>query len=288
MRIDSAIVGTELPERTRTVDWRQTTNYAAAIGDDNPHYLDDARPEGIVAPPVFPVVITWPIVTGVGEQLPEALSPELMMTMVHGREHLIVHRPVRPGDQLILRSQVAAVVPVRAGTLVVLRIAGLAAGAPVFTEFTAGLLRGVECPDGGRGGEELPAVPEPRAEAGSLWRAEVAIERRTPYLYDGCTDIVFAIHTSRSFAQMVGLPDILLQGTVTLALAVREIVNREAGGDPLLISEIACEFRAPVIPGTAIAVELQARQGEHCHFRVVNAEGKDAIRGGYLRLTAEA
>ena len=286
MQIDSAIVGSTLPEQIRVVDWRETTNYAAAIDDPNPRYLDDLRPEGIVAPPVFPVVLSWPIVSGVGERLPEALPSELMLTMVHGREHLIVHRAARPGDKLVMRSRIAAVLPVKAGTLVVLRVDAVASGVPVFTEFTTGLFRGVQCSDEGRNAEELPAVPAFQNPAEPVWRAEILIERRMPYLYDGCTDIVFAIHTSPSFARMVGLPDILLQGTVTLALAVREIVNREAGGDPSRVAELACEFRAPVIPGSAIGVELLAADGEQRHFRVVNAEGQEAIRGGYLRLNA--
>jgi hypothetical protein len=49
-----------------------------------------------------------------------------------------------------------------------------------------------------------------------------------PYVYDGCTNIYFPIHTSVGFARMVGLPDIILQGTATLAYAARELADREA------------------------------------------------------------
>ncbi len=48
-------------------------------------------------------------------------------------------------------------------------------------------------------------------------------------------------------------------------------------------------FTGQVLPGTTIAVELLGDEsdegGRHLHFRVVNAQGKDAIREGYLRLT---
>ena len=36
-------------------------NYAAALDDANPRYLDDSLPGGLVAPPMFAVAVTWPI-----------------------------------------------------------------------------------------------------------------------------------------------------------------------------------------------------------------------------------
>ena len=51
MEISSRFVGTPLKPLETQITWRQTTNYAAALGDANPRYLDDERPEGIVAPP---------------------------------------------------------------------------------------------------------------------------------------------------------------------------------------------------------------------------------------------
>ena len=40
-KIDVALAGRELPPVERVVAWRDTTNYAAAVGDANPRYLDD-------------------------------------------------------------------------------------------------------------------------------------------------------------------------------------------------------------------------------------------------------
>ena len=62
MKIGSEIVGVKLKEYTAEVTWRQTTNYAAAVADDNPIYLDDLREGGIIAPPMFAATFTWSIV----------------------------------------------------------------------------------------------------------------------------------------------------------------------------------------------------------------------------------
>ena len=53
MKLDPKLVGKTLKGLAREVTWRQTTNYAAAVGDANPRYLDDTRHGGIVAPPIF-------------------------------------------------------------------------------------------------------------------------------------------------------------------------------------------------------------------------------------------
>jgi acyl dehydratase len=109
-----------------------------------------------------------------------------------------------------------------------------------------------------------------------------------PFIYDGCTGIYFPIHTSKKFARMVGLPDIILQGTATLALAVSEIIAREASGDPEKVSVIACKFTDMVIPGGAISIEAERRDGtngqRHVSFRVINGAGRRAISEGYVKI----
>jgi len=273
------------------VAWRGTMNYAAAVGDLNPRYFDDTSPGGVVAPPLFAVSVTWPFILNVQQQLRNALPMELVVTMVHSTEHLLFHRPARPGDRLEVTGRVAAILPGRGGTLMVLQLEAVDAGnQKVFTEFGGAFFRGVTCSDAGRGRENLPLVPRGEARPAPLWGAEIPIPREAAHVYDGCTDIVFAIHTSRAFARGVGLPDPILQGTATLALAAREILDREAGGVPERLKELACRFTGMVMPGTTIRVEGLSReispQGVLLSFRVLNGEGRPAIQKGFARIEA--
>jgi acyl dehydratase len=48
---------------------------------------------------------------------------------------------------------------------------------------------------------------------------------------------------------MTGLPGIILQGTATLAIALREIIEKEADGNSGRISSLFCRFTGMVLPG---------------------------------------
>jgi len=290
MEISSSVVGTEPAGLLREVTWRETMNYAASVGDTNPRYLDDTLAEGVVAPPLFAVAVTWPITERIQEQLKGAVPLEVIPTMVHAAEHLVFHRPIRPGDRLRVRGRVAAVLPSSAGTRLVLRLdATDEGGDPVFTEYGWALFRGVGCSGAARGEENVPVLPRWEEPGSAIWDVEITIPRHAAHVYDGCTNIVFPIHTSVAFARRVGLPDIILQGTATLATAAREILNREAQGTPERLREIACRFTDMVIPGTPVRVQLSRREsgrdGLLLGFRVLNQAGQAALRWGFARIS---
>ena len=286
MELDSRFVGTRLRPLETEVNWRKATNYAAATGDNNPFYLDDQRPEGLVAPPMLAVALTWPISSNLGNFLrADDFPSDVLLTMVHYTERLDFHSPLRPGDYLTITGQLAGIFPHRAGTHSIMRYEALnQEGKPVFTEHTGVMLRGVHT-RGGKDGPGLPVDPPGDWDAGPLWSERIRIDPLMPYIYDGCTDIVFAIHTSPAFAKEVGLPGIILQGTCTLALAVRELIKREAGGDPDKLKTLSCRFSGMVLPGTDISVTLKTRDRENLFFEVINQDGEKAVSRGYARVS---
>ena len=290
MKLTSDFVGAALKEYTCIVNARSTMNYAAAIGDANPVYFNDERPEGIIAPPLFPVAITWPIVENITDYLEaQGFPEEILFTQVHYSEHLSIHRPVTPGSNLKIKGAIAAIMPHRAGTYVITRFDALDAdGNHLFTEHIGAMMRGVECADAGKGSESAPSVPYPMKESAALWESVIPIDPLAPFIYDGCTNIHFPIHTSVKFARQVGLPGIIHQGTATLALAVHNILNREAGGDPHRLETVYCRFTGMVLPGSAIRVRLTGKNqisgGTDLFFTVINAEEKRAISDGYIKL----
>lgn len=286
MELSPDLVGITLKPYQREITWREAMNYAAAVGDDNPRYFDDERDGGIVAPPLFAVAVTWPILERIWEYVDDhRFPPELLFTQVHHTEHLAFLRLIRPEDRLTVRGKIAAILPHRAGTRVVICFeASDRNGQPVFAEYTGALLRGVSCIGAGRGEETLPAVPAVPETYQPLWETTVPIDPLRPHLYDGCTNIHFPIHTSKGFARRVGLPGIILQGTATLALAAREVLEREAGGEPGRLGAFSGRFSGMVLPGTEIQVVLLGKttraDGTDLHFMVNNAEGKAAVSRG--------
>lgn len=290
MKISSKLVGTRLKAYHTDISWRHTMNYAAAVGDSNPCYFDDERDQGIIAPPMFCVAVTWPVVERTWRNLDKGDFPaEIMSTLVHYTEHLVFHRPLTPGDSLTLKGEIVAMLPRKAGTLIVIRIDAFDSnGAPVFTEHNGGLFRGVDCEGEGKGEKTLPPIPSREDDGSSFWRSQIHINPMQNFIYDGCTNIVFPIHTSKQFAHQVGLPDIILHGTATLALAMRKLINKEAAMNPVRLRALSCRFTGMVLPATDIWVELAGKDvkadNTDLFFTVTNQERQKVISDGFASL----
>ena len=287
MHISSQFVDTPLRTYQSRVSWRDTMNYAAAIKDTNPLYFDDERKEGIIAPPMFAVATTWPIIANISDFIEADDFPEeILLTQVHYTEHIRFHRPLSPGRALTIKGRIAAILPHRAGTQIVTCLEALDQNdEPMFTEHIGAMMRGVKCADSGSDTGAVPSVTERGTQDRLRWEQKITIDPLLPFVYDGCTNIVFPIHTSQKFARQVGLSGIILQGTATLALAVSELIKREADGNPLKLNEIYCRFTGMVRPGSKIRLQVYgSRAGNNAgaiFFDVINQEGDKAISHGY-------
>jgi len=291
MPIPQSIVGVRLPPLKRTITWRETSSFAAAVGEELPAYLDDSLGDGALAPPLFAVAVTWPLLESLPNHLGGALPPEVVATLVHAGERLLFRRPLRPDETLTLESQVVALQPTRAGALVTLRTDARGEdGNPTFTEWLEVLFRGVEVPGPGLslGADHLALPPvAPTADENLSWSLDIPVPRGLPFVYDACTGISFPIHTSVSFARAVGLPDLILHGTAALALSARELVAREAGGDPTRLKEISCRFRGVMVPGAPLTLQAWAGGSgspRTLGFALHTSDGRPALTDGLARL----
>lgn len=291
MQISSKYVGIKCRPIDVEITPKQCMYYAAATGDGNPAYLDDTRPEGIIAPPMLAISLTWRISARVAEFWGDSDFPvDVLARQVHFSEALHWLKPMRPGDRLHIEGAVAAILPHRAGTHLILEYTARDPGGDtVFVERIGGILRGVKCTDEGRGEDAVP-VHTPPKDAQPLWSRTLPISPLASYIYDGLADVHFPIHISPTFAQMVGLPGIIFHGTGTLALAVREIIALEADNDPGRVLNARCRFTGMVMPGTDITVELLDREAQDrrtaCHFIVRNNAGKAALSDGCVTVAA--
>ena len=271
------------------IDTRRAMNFAASVFDQNPFFLDDEREGGIVVHPMIACAITWPSSLDIGQYLvADDFPAHLNRYQVHYTESIVWHRPMRPGDVLAVRGELSAIVPHRAGTHLIVRYDAVdQKGEPVFTEFTGAMLRDVKCLDEGRGADSVPPLPKFRSTE-VLWEAPIDLHPLSAHIYDGCADIHFPIHSSVAFAHMVGLPDIIIQGTATVSYAVSELIRREADGDPTRVQALDCRFTGMVIPGSRIAVKLKGREqdGDHTdlYWDVVDHKDRRVVTNCRLRV----
>lgn len=273
------------------VSARHAMNYAASVGDTNSVYFDDERAEGVIAPPMLGVALTWPVSAKLRTYWEkEGFPGEVLERQVHYTEFLEWHRPIVPGMRLTVTGEVVAILPQLGGTHMVVRYdVRDEADNPVFVEHIGAVLRDVKCTDGEKGREHVPILPRPAQNDSPVWEVGIPIDPLAAFIYDGCAELPFPIHTSLRFAHQVGLPRPILQGTATLALAVRELTNREAEADPRRVRALGCRFTGMVFPGSAIQVRLLERRVvdpglDELLFEVRNADGKRALRDGVLRL----
>lgn len=283
-------VGTPLKEYKTKIEARDISNFAASILDDNPMYLNDERPGGIIAPPTYCVAITWDIVGKIWDYIEDKSFPFAVLTrQVHYSEHIRVHRNIKPNDKLIVRGEVAAILPRKSSTHVALKFECTdQKGEKVFTEYNGAILRGIQCEGEPMGESSLPTIPLSSAgEDTVLWQKDMEIHPLLSYLYDGCTHIHFPIHTSPKFAKGVGLPGIILQGTATLSLSVKEIINHYVRENPAALKVVDCRFKGMVFPGETIQLQIldekQDGANRDIFFRVISRE-KNAIDQGYIRM----
>jgi acyl dehydratase len=115
----------------------------------------------------------------------------------------------------------------------------------------------------------------------------VAVGRTLAHVYTECARIWNPIHTDRAAALAAGLPDIILHGTATLALAVSAALRASGLGVGADVARVRCRFGGMVRLPSSIAVAgwrtAPAATGEcDLPFRALNPEGQAAVRDGHL------
>jgi acyl dehydratase len=290
MELSSHFVGLRSKPYAVEVSARRAMAYAAGIGDTNPRYLDDTRPGGPIAPPMLAIALTWPLASQFSEFWDVGDFPlEVLAQQVHYSESLVWERPLRHDETLKITGEIVAIMPHRAGTHLVIRFEATGKdGGLVFTEHIGGMLRGVVCAGAGCGGDNVPKPHRPPRVEEPQWTKTLQVSAADPWVYDACADVHFPIHTSAAFAHLVGLPGPIYQGTATLARAVSTIIDAEAGGEAERLLEVSGLFTGMVLPDTNLAVEVMAikesTKERTLFFRVLNQEGRRAIRDGCVRL----
>ena len=107
MPINKNLVGKEFPPFVVTVERGKIKEFARAIGDLNPAYLDDRVGKAsewgdIIAPPTFMTIFRADGETG---DLLKELGTDISRVL-HGEQEFEMHRPIRPGESFVCRSRI--------------------------------------------------------------------------------------------------------------------------------------------------------------------------------------
>jgi acyl dehydratase len=278
MPLNKVCTGKEFPPATTDVTAEATQKYARAYNDENRAFFDATRPGGIVAPPMFAVVVTWnPTMSAVMD--PEAGAD--LLRLVHGEQDMHFLAPIRPGDRITARSKITAIETGATGETMTVELDaanqdGIAVNHSIFTAFI-------------RGGRRRPAELEPRAEESPSRGAPVVTMTQT---IDADQTLRYAeasgdrnpIHVDENVAKMAGLGGIIVHGLCTMAFTSKVMIDKLCSEDPTRLRRLRVRFSRPVRPGQAITTRVWSdgeRSGRSVYtFETATAEWLKVIRDG--------
>ncbi len=297
MPVPADLVGATTSPIAHAVDARWTMAFAAALGCTDAALLDTARPGGVVAHPLFPVCVEWPAMVAARLLADPAVLPRSEYVRgVHATHDTVLHRVVRPGDELSTVASVEAVEARRSGASQVLRLTTVdAAGEAVATTRAGSVFRGVAVagepvplgPDA-----TFPAVPAPPSRPGARRLGRVVdLPANLAHTYTEGSRIWNPIHTDMAVARQAGLARPILHGTATLAVAVTEILAAFGDGDPAAVRRVGCRFTGMVeLPAPiTVVVAAESRLAAHpdarlLHFSVLAPGPRPVIEDGFVEL----
>ncbi|PTR24808.1 acyl dehydratase [Rhodococcus sp. OK519] len=228
------------PERF-DVTAERIAEYAAATNDPIERHL-----RGEIAPPVFAVVPAF------FSMAPAALSVapvELLMKLVHGEQDFHFHRPIHPGDTLVVRAKPIGFEGMDNGSTVVVYVeTRTETGELVNEQWMTAFFRKV---DAGPGlGEPAPPHRFPETLRGQTPAARVLqhIDKDQTFRYSPASGDPMPIHLDDEIARMSGLPGIINHGLCTMAFTSWAALTEFADGDTLRLKRLAVRFAKPVLP----------------------------------------
>jgi acyl dehydratase len=285
MPISSAAVGRKINGGVTTeVTTRMMLAYAAGIGECSPRFFDDARPEGIVAPPSFCAALEAPInkESFLNSDFLNITSEEAIRIVRTGHDS-VFYRAIRPGDKLHTTGMIIQIKQTSAGALVVQKNETVLVDTrePVVTSWISWIVRGTKVQGGDAEVESHPPLDLEPPASRALVVAEIFIPRRTPHIYAECSGIWNPINTQRKVALDAGLPDIILHGMATWSIAGREILKVQGENNPHRMTRFSAKFSSMIIPGATIRL-LQGRchsNPEVVYYRVENQQFEEAVSG---------
>jgi acyl dehydratase len=107
-KLNTGVIGKEYPPYVVTVERGKVKDFARAIGDLNPLYLDDRVAQAsewgdIIAPPTF--AVTFRDETADTNTLLRDLGTDISRVL-HGEQEFELARPIQPGHTYVCRTKI--------------------------------------------------------------------------------------------------------------------------------------------------------------------------------------
>ena len=270
--------------KTTLLDSRTTMAYASSINDANPRYFDDLSEQGLMVHPAIAFSLQW----ASRFRPDQKIDPRVAAFGVHASTDLRIYRPFRAGEAVTTQGKLIQKRQISPGVYNIEKYKMVSSSGELIAElYYNGITRGGKLEGADAIVENEPELPQIEAfESESLWRREILVGLHAGQQYTECAQIYNPIHTEPSVARAAGLPDIILHGSATKAMALMTVVDECLGGDAERVTRLTGQLRGMVLMDSSIAVECLAHEaiGDEVRiaFRVVNDKGEPAISNGVV------
>ena len=244
-------LGVWTDEQRFEVTAERIAEYAAATNDPIPRHR-----AGEIAPPVFAVV---PVFMSLAPAALSVAPVELLMKLVHGEQDFQFHRPIRPGDTLVVRARPTAFAGQSNGSTVsVYAETRTDQGELVNEQWMTAFFRGVDA--GATQGDHAPGHKFDDLLRATPPLTEVLqhIDKDQTFRYSPASGDPMPIHLDDEVAQMAGLPGIINHGLCTMAFISWGVLNEYADGEVARLRRLAVRFSKPVLPDQDIRTRIWA------------------------------
>lgn len=179
-----------------------------------------------------------------------------LAAVLHGGQHLALHRTIPPSGEAVQTSRVAAVYDKGKAAVIVLRSDAADADGPLWTCDTQIFVRG----EGGFGGERGPAARPETPDRAPDMTVERAIREDQALLYRLSGDWN-PLHADPEFARLAGFDRPILHGLCSYGIVLKAVVDTVLGGEADRVRAYGTRFAGVVFPGETLRVRLWTEQG---------------------------
>jgi acyl dehydratase len=280
MPLNKDLVGKEYAPTTTEATLEAMQNYARAYNDDNPAFFDSKRAGGVVAPPMYAIVMIWSsIMSVVGDS---DLKVDVVR-LLHGEQDMEFMLPIRPGDKITAVAKVSSIETKASGETLEIEInARNQSGEQVNRTLFNAFIRG-----GGKGGSDARVAEPERGEP--IVTVAQQVDKDQTYRYKEASGDFNPIHVDENFAKMAGLPGIIVHGLCTMAFTSKVIIDKLCDGDPIKLKRLRVRFTRPVLPGQVITTKVwsdgKRDDRKVLAFETFNPESRAVIRGGLAEVS---
>lgn len=280
MGFNHDVVNKEFGPFTHKVGFKAVARYALGVGATQEHLDLLLETRGPKVLPSYAVIVSH-------ESLVAALSAlgGNMLTLVHGAQKCVMHRPIVVGDELTTTCTISGLYDKKKGALAVYETKSVDkdGNAVCDTEWQI-FYRG----EGGFGGDSGPKTPTHTPPDGQAPDHVVSMPTaKTQALLYRLNGDFNPIHSDPAIAEKAGFPGPILHGLCTYGHSTVAAVDALLGGNSDRLVSIQGRFSKPVFPGDTIVTKLW-KQGDDEALFETEVEGREGavISLGLVKFSA--